>query len=304
MANKNDYNYYKNEYGKYKEAYYSPGSEKYKKSKSSATKQQIGRFFRAFFVFLIISSVVVGIVFGIIKLSAYIRDKADNKPETTTEITTDAGNTTNKDDQNGSALEYIVKTESGNGIYMRNKPTYDVKGFTLIKDGESIIVAEISDDGEWAKTANFEKNGWVNIKYLVSAEESETEAKTTEKETTTEKEKTTEKETTKKETTTKKESTTEGKTQTDTNITSYADAVKAFKEKGSGAVMNCKIVGSGNLYAYSKPDVNSAKILWLESGESVKVVRVDGEYSKIVKLGFESSVTWVPNENLTFVSWG
>lgn len=302
MANKNDYNYYKNEYGKYKDNYYSPGSEEYKKRKNNSRKQKVARFFRAFVVFLIISCVVVAIVFGIIKLSSVIREKVENnKPETTTEITTVEDKTTNQSDNSPykKGTKCIVETPEGTGVYLRNKPTYDVSGYQLVEDGKTVIIEEVSEDGEWARTSNFDNNGWLYLKYLkIVNEESTTETKPTEKETTTKAEETT------KETTTKAEKPTENKTQLDSSINTYADAIEAFKEKGSGAVMNCKIVGSGAIYATSKPAEGSTKILYLVPGESVKVVRVDGGYSKIIKAGYESSVTWVPNENLSFVSWG
>lgn len=301
MANRNDYNYYKNEYGKYKDNYYSPGTEEYKKRKNNSMKQKAARFLRAFVVFLIISCVVVALVFGIIKLSSVIRDKiGSDEPETATHATTIQEETT--DAANNSpykkGTECIVKTPEGTGVYLRQKPTYDVSGYQLVEDGKTVIIKEISEDGEWAKTSNFSENGWLYLKYLEIVDKEDTTEADTTKETTTKVEKT------EKETTTKAEKTTENKTQLDSSVTSYADAIVAFKEKGSGTVMNCKIVGSGAIYATSKPADGSTKILYLVPGESVKVVKVEGGYSKIVKSGFESSVTWVSNENLSFVSWG
>ncbi len=304
MANRNDYNYYKNEYGKYKDNYYSPGSEEYKKRKSGSRKQKAARFFRAFVVFLIISCVVVALVFGIIKLSSVIREKAQaNKGETTTEVTTIAENTT-EGSKYKKGTKCIVKTDEGTGINLRHEPTYDVSGYRFIEDGTIVIIEEVSEDGEWAKTSNFDQNGWLYLKYLQIVEDKTEKEETTKAEKTTEKEKTTKPEKTTEEKTTKPEKTTEGKTQTDSSISSYADAVKAFKEKGSGTVMNCKIKGSGSIYATYSPNPSSTKILYLVPGESVKVVKVEGDYSKIVKKGYESSSTWVPNENLSFVSWG
>ncbi len=213
MANRNDYNYYKNEYGKYKESYYSPGSEEYKKRRNNSLKQKIARYARAAVVFLAIVAVVVGLVFGIMAITKNVI--GDKKPETTT-----------------------------------------------IPPVESTTVSE---------------------------------EKTTEEVTTEEPEVTTE-----EPTTAKPEVTTEGSTQTDNSITSYADAMKAFKEKGNGAVMNCEIVGSGVVYAMSKPDASSTKLLYLVAGNAVKVIDISGSYSKVKALGYEG---WVPNENLTFVSW-
>lgn len=306
MANRNEYNYYKNEYGKYKANYYSPGSEEYKKRQSGSRKQKAARILRAFVVFVIIAAIVIGIVFGIIKLSAVINDRIGNK-ETTTIPTTEVTTLPQKEESTETGFrkgtKCIVKTEEGTGINLRSKPTYDVAGYQLVVDGETVIIDEISEDGKWCKTSNFDKDGWLNLKYLqIVTEENttETEEVTTEKVT----EKPTEKPTEKETTTKKPETTTEGKTPTDSSITSYADAVKAFKEKGSGAVMNCKIAGSGSVYAVSAPNASAVKILVLFPGESVRVVAVDGEYSKIVKAGYESAVTWVPNANLSFVSWG
>lgn len=296
MSNRNDYNYYKNEYGKYKANYYSPGSEEYKKRQNSSRKQKAARLFRAFIVFILIAAIVVGIVFGIMKLSEVIRD--NNVEETTTQSTTEVTTLSDKDkteQKYKKGTECIVKTEEGTGVNLRSKPTYDVAGYQLLSDGEKVIIGEISEDGKWCKTSNFDKNGWVNLKYLVIVEN--------EKETTTE-EKTTEKPTEKETTTKKPETTKEDKTQVDSSISSYEDAVKVFKEKGNGAVMNCKIVGSSNVFATSAPDASSVKILLLVPGEQIKVVAVSGNYSKIIKSGYESSVTWVPNDCLAFVSWG
>ncbi len=298
MANRNDYNYYKNEYGKYKANYYSPGSEEYKRRQSGSRKQKAARFFRAFFVFIVIAAVVVGLIFGIIKLSSIIHDRINDPDETTTSsVETTTEKTTKKNDSKyKKGTECVVKTEEGTGVNLRSKPTYDVAGYQLVSDGEKVVIAEISDDGEWCKTSNFDKDGWLNLKYLQIIEEESTTKKSEEKTT----EKVTEKETTTK----KPENTTEDKTQTDGSIKSYADAVKAFKEKGSGTVMNCKISSSSNVFATSRPDSSSVKILLLVPGEQIKVVAVEGDYSKVVKQGYESSVTWVPNDCLSFVSWG
>lgn len=307
MSNRNDYNYYKNEYGKYKANYYSPGSEEYKKRQSGSRKQKAARILRAFVVFVIIAAIVVGVVFGIVKLSAVINDRIGNK-ETTTVPTTEITTLPNKDESSDSEFKKgtkcIVKTEEGTGVNLRSKPTYDVAGYQLVIDGETVIIDEISEDGKWCKTSNFDKNGWLNLKYLQIVKNEETTEK--QEETTTEKEteKATEKPTEKETTTKKPEPPTESKTQLDNSITSYSDAVKAFKEKGNGTVMNCKITGSGSVYALGSPDASGVKILVLFPGESVRVVAVNGEYSKIIKSGYESSITWVPNSNLSFVSWG
>ncbi len=294
MANRNDYNYYKNEYGKYKANYYSPGSEEYKKRQSGSRKQKAARFFRAFFVFIVIAAIVIGLVFGIIKLSAIIRDRTkEPSTVTTTEVTTLDDESKESESKYKKGTKCVVKTEEGTGVNLRSKPTYDVAGYQLVADGETVVIAEISKDGKWCKTSNFDKDGWLNLKYLQIVKEEESTTKKTE-------EKTTEKETTTK----KPETTTEGKTQSDSSIKSYADAVKAFKEKGNGAVMNCKIIGNGNVFATYSADPSSARILLLVPGEQIKVVAVQGDYSKIVKKGYESSSTWVPNENLSFVSWG
>ncbi len=302
MANRNDYNYYKNEYGKYKANYYSPGSEEYKKRESGSRKQKAARFFRAFFVFLVIAAIVVGLVFGIIKLSSAIRERTTDK-ETTTQSSTLA----NKEDETKSESKYkkgtvcVVKTEEGTGVNLRTKPTYDVAGYQLVSDGEKIVISELSEDGQWCKTSNFDKNGWLNLKYLKVVEENTTkQAEKTTAEKTTIAEKTT------VEKTTKEEKTTEGKTETDSSINSYADAVKAFKEKGNGAVMNCKIVCNGHCFAKGGPSDSAANILYLINGQSVRVTEVSGDYSKVSSTvnGVSYSGQWVKNENLAFVSWG
>lgn len=297
MANRNDYNYYKNEYGKYKANYYSPGSEEYKKRQSGSRKQKAARIFRAFFVFMIIAALVIGVVWGIVKLASSIHEKASEN----TTVSTTVESTTEKEIKTTApgAAKYkkgtkcVVKTEEGTGVNLRSKPSYDVKGYQLVEDGTEVVIEKLSSDGNWCKTSNFENNGWLNLKYLeVVEKESETKKVT---------EKTTEKQT-KKETTTKKpETTTEPKTQSDGSIKSYSDAVKAFEAKGSGTVMNCKIVGSGNIYATYTADPSSARILLLLSGDRVQVIEVNGSYSKIIKDGYKA---WVANDNLSFVSWG
>ncbi len=291
MANKNDYNYYKNEYGKYKESYYSPGSEEYKKRQSSSRKQKVARFFRAFFVFLIIAAIVVGAVLGIMKLSETIKNRSQ---EETTVSTTKAEETTKNDSKFKAGVMCKVKTKDGTGVNLRNEPTYDVGGFKLLNDGTEIEIAEVSKDGEWVKTANLNSNGWVNVKYLEIVEK-ETEKETTEKPT-------------EAESTTKKpvEETTEGATKPDGSIKTYEDAVKAFKDKGNGAVMNCKVVCKGSCFAKANADANSANILYLINGQSVKVTAVSGDFSQIITTinGTEYKGQWVSNENLSFVSWG
>ncbi len=296
MANRNDYNYYKNEYGKYKANYYSPGSEEYKKRQSGSRKQKAARFFRAFFVFIIIAALVVGVVWGIVKLASSVNGKVNENTTVSTTLenkTTKENKTTDKTSKYKKGTKCIVKTEEGTGVNLRSKPSYDVKGYQLVEDGAEVVIEKLSSDGKWCKTSNFENNGWLNLKYLkVVEKESKTEKVT---------EKTTEKQT-KKETTTKKpETTTEPKTQSDGSIKSYSDAVKAFESKASGTVMNCKIVGSGNIYATYTSDPSSARILLLLSGDRVQVIQVNGSYSKIIKDGYKA---WVANENLSFVSWG
>lgn len=310
MANKNDYNYYKNEYGKYKANYYSPGSEEYKKRESGSKKQKAARFFRAFFVFLIIGAIVVGLVFGIIKLSGVIKDRTSIKvTETTTDNATTAKQETTTKKESTTETKFkkgtvcVVKTNDGTGINLRNKPSYDVTGYMLLVDGTEIVVDKLSDDGEWCKTSNFSMNGWVNVKYLKVAGEEKEENTTKKKE-----EKTTEKVTEKvPETTTKKpETTTEGKTVVDSNIKSYQDAVNEFKNKGSGTVMNCKIVCNGHCFAKDKPSPSGGNILYLVNGQSVKVTAVSGDFSKVTVTvnGVQYTGQWVSNENLSFVSWG
>ena len=188
MSNRNEYNYYKNEYGKYKANYYSPGSEEYKKRQSGSRKQKAARILRAFVVFVIIAAIVVGIVFGIIKLSAVINDRIGNKETTTvptTEVTTLPKKEESNDNKFKKGTKCIVKTEEGTGVNLRSKPTYDVAGYQLVVDGETVVIDEISEDGKWCKTSNFDKNGWLNLKYLQIVTEENTTKNT--EETTTEK---------------------------------------------------------------------------------------------------------------------
>ena len=300
MANRNDYNYYKNEYGKYKDNYYSPGSEAYKKRKISSTKQKAGKIFRAIIVFILIAAIVVGIVFGIIKLTGLIRNKASNEEPTTITHILEGESTSAKNEESTTAPNTVadvkvgseckIKTNDGNGVYLRSGPANDAKAFSLIADGETFIVAEISEDGSWCKSSNFSINGWVNVKFLLPVSEEIKPQETTTKPP--------------EETTKKPEPTREPTTQLDGDIKSYADAVKAFKAKGNGAVMNCKIVSKSTIYATATTDPSSARLLYLESGYSVKVIKVDGGYSQVTVQGFENAPAWVPNENLTFVSWG
>lgn len=299
MANRNDYNYYKNEYGKYKDNYYSPGSEAYKKRKISSAKQKAGKILRAIIVFILIAAVVVGVVFGIIKLTGLIRNKVAKEESTTIAQILDGEVTSGVIEESTTAPDAVtdvkigstctVKTNDGDGVYLRSGPANDAKAFDLINDGEKFVVAEISEDGEWCKSSNFSINGWVKVKYLipVSAENKPEETTTQVPE----------------ETTTKKpEPTTEPSTELDADIKSYADAIKAFKSKGNGTVMNCKVIGSGTIYATANPDKTSARILYLVPGDDIKVIAVNDSFSKVKSK--EGYVAWVPNENLTFVSWG
>lgn len=301
MANRNDYNYYKNEYGKYKDNYYSPGSEAYKKRKIGSAKQKFGRIFRAFCVFVLIAAIIVGLVFGIIKLSSFIRLKsAEEKtdvPSTTISETTTAKkeeSTTKKADDGNKykpGTKCVVKTQDGTGINLRKEPKQDLPGFRLLMDGETVVIDKLSSDGKWVKTANLDENGWVNLKYLQIVGEEKEESTTKAPETTTEEEKTTK----------PAETTTEAPTQTDSDISSYDDAVKAFSSKPAGTVMNCKIKSSDVIFARANPDTTSTQILYLMSGDSVQVIGVSGSYSKVRNAYGEG---WVPNANLTFVSWG
>lgn len=152
------------------------------------------------------------------------------------------------------------------------------------------------------------------LEYVNEESESEETTKSSEakNETTTKKtattKSTTKKETTKQTTAKKEKTTTEIEIITEVvtrhGFDSYEDAVEAFNNKGSGTVMNCESVGESNIYAYSQPNDTSAKIFWLSPGERLKVVEVKDGYSRVLYQGFENSVTWVPNENLSFVSWG
>ena len=297
MANRNDYNYYKNEYGKYKDNYYSPGSEAYKKRKRSSAKQKAGRIFRAVIVFILIAAIVVGVVYGIIKLTRLIRSKAP-KEETTTSVTEIIEKETTTKKQEGTSnvateikisAKYTIKTNDGNGVYLRSEPNNNGKKFSLIPDGEIIVAGQVSEDGLWCKSSNLDMNGWVNIKYLVPVSTEETTEETTTK--------------VPEEITTKKpEQQTEPSTELDTDIKSYADAVKAFKAKGDGTVMNCKIVGSDAVFATAQPDKSSTRLLYLVPGDKITVIGVNDSYSKVKSS--EGYIAWVPNENLTFVSWG
>ncbi len=305
---KNDFNYYKNEYGKYKDTYYTPGNEDSKKKNSERNRKSISRFLRAFFVFIIIFAIIAGAVYGIIKLSSKINFSSNKNEETTTvaEKTTSAKKekTTKeqKSETNIAELKVgsvgVIKTKEGNGIYLRNTPSYDVTGFTHISDGTKIKISEISDDGSWCKTSNFDINGWVNVKYVTVDGAPVVE----EKETTTKSEKTTVKEKTTKEKTTA-EKTTEIKTDVtkqDSQITNYNDAMKEFSSKPAGTKMNCKIVSNGTVFGKASPDENAGNIVYLVNGDSVVVTEVGKSFSKVFKY---NAYSWVPNSALTFVSW-
>lgn len=298
MANNNDYNYYKSEYSKFKNNYYTPGSNNNnnKGDKGKAFK----RFIRAFLVFLITFAIIAAAVFGGIKLYKVISSNNENKTttpttvaekttadgekttaektteKTTTETTTQSETTTQASSSGKitAGMTATVKTPDNSGVYLRYNPTYDEGGFVLLKDGTTVVISEISADGLWAKSSNFDINGWVYMKYLVTAASASAETKTT------------------------------AKTSSDVkqNLT-FGEALTIFgNDTSRNLYMNCKINSSSKVSGiadYQNPD--SKVVATFTNGQEVPIYSVRSGYGKTRVNGAE---TWIPTQYLDFESWG
>lgn len=302
MANNNDYNYYKSEYSKFKGNYYTPGSNN-NNNKGSGGKS-FKRFLRAFFVFLVTFGIIAVAVFGGIKLYKNVVDNkekettaqttavadettAEDKDKTTTkkseETTTKQEKTTKSEPTTGASSGKIaagtvavVKTPENSGIYLRHNPTYDEYGYAPLKDGTTVVVSEISSDGLWAKSSNFDINGWVYAKYLVSTSDS-TPASS------------------------EKTTASSSASSDDSNLT-FGQALEIFaNDTSQNLYMNCKINSDkvNGISDYQNPD--SKVISTFSSGQSVPIYSVRNGYGKTRVNGVE---TWIPSQYLDFESWG
>lgn len=305
MANNNDYNYYKSEYSKFKGNYYTPGSNN-NNNKGSGGKS-FKRFLRAFLVFLVTFGIIAAAVFGGIKLYRSIAEKKQNEAATTTsastETTTSENNETTAKKPDETTTEEktttepetttaapsskvtagtvaVVKTPDNTGIYLRYNPTYDEGGFVLLKDGTNVVISEISSDGLWAKSSNFDINGWVYLKYLVSSSGSALSAD-------------------------KSASATTGSSSSDKSSEklTFGEALTIFgNDTSRNLYMNCKINSSSKVSGiadYQNPD--SKVIATFSNGQSVPIYSVRSGYGKTRVNGIE---TWIPTQYLDFESWG
>lgn len=293
--NNNDYNYYKSEYGKFKNNYYTPGNNN-KNSKKRGNKS-VKRFFRAFFVFLFTFSIIAVAVFGGIKLYKNISlNKAENTTTTQTEKedettkpikeTTEKETTTKREETTTKKEETTTKkptsdkivagsvgyvsTSSGEPIYLRHEPSYNISGYAPLTTGTRVVISEISSDGKWGKTSNFDINGWVNLQYIkVSTSSSETNTPS----------------------------------QYYPDKLSFSNALEIFgKDTSQNLYMNCSISSSekvSGIADYKNPD--SAVISTFTNGQKVEIYSVRSGYGKTRVNNIE---TWIPTRYLEFDSWG
>lgn len=292
MAN-NDYNYYKSEYSKFKNNYYTPGSNNNNnnnKDKGKAAK----RFLRAFLVFLITFGVIAAAVFGGIKLYKNIADKkekettvattveeetSETKTETTTEEKTTEEKTTEptttaapSDSKITAGTVGVVKTDDNSGIYLRHNPTYDEPGYAHLPDGTSVTISEISSDGKWGKSSNFDINGWVYLQYITaSASAPASNSKPS------------------------------SSADNSENLT-FGQALTIFgNDTSKNLYMNCRINTSSVSGIADYSDPNSKVISTFAGGQDVEIYSVRSGYGKTRVNGIE---TWIPTQYLDFVSWG
>ncbi|MBQ6624747.1 MAG: hypothetical protein IIX39_02895 [Clostridia bacterium] len=302
--NNNDYNYYKSEYGKFKNNYYTPGNNN--KNNKKRGNKAVKRFFRAFFVFLFTFSIIAVAVFGGIKLYKNISankpetpstsetqiSKEDNtsktEKETTEKETTEKETTTKKEESTTKKEENTTKkpssdkisagsvgyvsTGSGEPIYLRHEPTYNISGYAPLTNGTRVVISEISSDGKWGKTSNFDINGWVYLQYIkVTASASSNSSSAT--------------------------------TQYYPDKLSFSNALEIFgKDTSKNLYMNCSISSSEKVKGiadYNNPD--SAVISTFSDGQKVEIYSVRNGYGKTRINNVE---TWIPTRYLEFDSWG
>lgn len=300
MANKNDYNYYKSEYSKFKQNNYVPANNF--NNNNNDKGKSLKRFIRAFLVFFVTFGIIAAAVFGGIKLYKSIAEKEKTVPttvveETTTEkaneTTTEKPTETTTQEPTTTAPETTasapsgkvtagttayVKTPDGSGVYLRYNPTYGEWGYAHLSDGTRVDVSEISSDGLWAKSSNFDINGWVYMKYLVTSADSSATAEGT---------------------------TAAAKSTSGSNAEnlSFGDALTIFgNDTSRNLYMNCKINSTSNVNGianYQNPD--SKVIATFSNGQEVPIYSVRSGYGKTRVNGVE---TWIPTQYLDFVSWG
>lgn len=296
MANNNDYNYYKSEYSKFKNNYYTPGSNN-NNNKGSGGKS-FKRFIRSFIVFLITFGVIAAAIFGGVKLYKSIAEKKEKETtvattsvtettkevekttaEKTTEETTTEAETTTGAASSGrikAGTVAYVKTPDNTGIYLRHNPTYDEYGYAPLSDGTKVVVSEVSADGLWAKTSNFDINGWVYAKYLVASDNSAS--------------------------TSGQASPSQTSASAESGKISFGEALTIFgNDTSRNLYMNCKINSSNvsGIADYQNPD--SKVIATFSSGQAVPIYSVRSGYGKTRVNGVE---TWIPTQYLDFDSWG
>ena len=309
MAN-NDYNYYKSEYGKFKSNYYTPGNNN--KNNRNGRNSGFKKFIRAFLVFLIAFAILASLIFGGVKIYQSIKNKSEQgtdkptttvsqtdpekttKPQKTTEkeTTTKAPETTTKkpvetttkQDTSINNKPYVgaigyIDTDDNSGVFLRTSPTYDISGYAPLIDGTQVVLAEISEDGKWGKTSNFDINGWIYLDYFVMTSTASS-------------------------TTASSSSSSSSSTSSSGDLT-FGQALEIFgNSTEKNLFMNCVIVSSGAVsgvadYANASSGVNST----FSNGDKVEIYSVRDGYGK-TRIGNGDIVTWIPTSYLDFVSWG
>ena len=302
MANNNnnkDYNYYKSEYGKFKNNYYSPGvlNNSDKKKKNNGGK----KFLKVMIIFIIVFGIIALLAFGGMKIYKVVSENRGEKEsstafttvattvaETTTseatteEKTTKAPSTTkSSQDKITANSEGYISTPSGDSVYLRHNPTYDEYGYAPLTVGTKVVICEISEDGEWGKTSNFDINGWIYLKYVTLS--SPSGEKTTSKPVSTEK---------------------SDSSKFKTGIT-FDEALEIFMaDTEKNHYMICTVSSdTGSVYGvydYNKPDKD--RMGQYMNGQSVNVYEVRYDYARISQKGLPN--IWIPTSCLVFDSWG
>lgn len=303
MAGNNDYNYYKSEYGKFKDNYYKPGNNNRKRGSGG---KNFKRFIRAFFVFLVTFGIVAVAIFGGVRLYKNLSAKKqeettvattvkdnENQPQTstkaekesTTKEKTTAETTTKKAEEKttkssekttvsssgkivAGSVGY-VSTSTGEPIYLRHNPTYNEAGYAPLTNGTEVVISEISQDGQWGKTSNFDIDGWVNLSYISVAASSSSSSSSPSK---------------------------------SSDNLSFGQALTIFgNDTSQNLYMNCKINSSSVKGIADYKDSSSKVITTFSNGQNVPIYSVRNGYGKTRVNNVE---TWIPTQYLDFVSWG
>lgn len=64
------------------------------------------------------------------------------------------------------ATVYVGKTAPTDGLRLRQSPTLEAAVVALLPDGTAVTLYELSADGEWARIATDQEEGWVSTQYL------------------------------------------------------------------------------------------------------------------------------------------